>query len=121
MVAVFCPMGAAMKITAMIATLSMMSMILTTASAQEGRQVKIINETHVVMVQFFGTHSDAGGGMDLLAGDPLPPGESMVVDFDDGSGNCLFDFRAIFADGVEMVRRRFDVCNTSFYRYTAAG
>jgi hypothetical protein len=111
-----------MKVSSKVATLSlMMSAVLTGGSAKEDLQVKIINETNVVMVQFFGTHSDAGGGMDLLAGDPLPPGEAMVVDFDDGSGECLFDFRAIFADGVEMVRRRFDVCETSFYRYTSAG
>ena len=37
----------------------------------------------------------------------------VVVDFDDGTGACLFDIRARFADGDVVDRRQINVCQVS--------
>lgn len=34
----------------------------------------------------------------------------LTLNFDDGSGACLFDFRAEFADGQSAEVKRFNVC-----------
>jgi len=36
---------------------------------------------------------------------------------DDGTGYCLYDFKAVFADGDVLIRERVDVCTISSYRY----
>jgi hypothetical protein len=35
-------------------------------------------------------------GADVLASGMLEPGESMLLDYDDGSGNCVFDVKALY-------------------------
>jgi len=41
-----------------------------------------------------------------------------MINIDDGSGYCQFDFKAVFDDGDELVRKKVDVCKISSYRYT---
>src|SRR5215217_4913917 len=57
-------------------------------------------------------------GGDLLGTYRLSPGQSVTIDLDDGSGECLYDFKAVFDDGDEVVRPRIDVCVIEAYRYT---
>jgi hypothetical protein len=40
----------------------------------------------------------------------LPPGQRVRVNIDDGTGACLFDFKAVFADGRTIEQRRVNVC-----------
>ena len=42
----------------------------------------------------------------------------MNINIDDGSGACLYDFKAVFEDGEELVRNGIDVCTTTTYTYT---
>lgn len=35
----------------------------------------------------------------------------LTLNFDDGSGACLFDFRAEFGTGESIEAKRFDICN----------
>ena len=49
----------------------------------------------------------------------LRNGASVVINIDDGTGACLYDFKARFSDGDELERYRINVCQISEYRYTA--
>lgn len=53
---------------------------------------------------------------DILGRDVLRPGQSMLVDINDGTGYCRFDLRATFSDGDRVVRRRFNVCHETTWR-----
>jgi hypothetical protein len=87
------------------------------AEAQD-RRVNIINDTGVTLVEFYGSNVDRDTWEeDILGADVLPSGSSVVINFDDGSGQCMFDFRAIFEDGDELIAEDINVCEISEYRY----
>jgi hypothetical protein len=41
-----------------------------------------------------------------------------MINFDDGTGYCKFDFKAEFSDGDEVVKHGIDVCEISSFRFT---
>ncbi len=88
----------------------------TGALAQDGydRNVRVINSTGVTLTHLYSTNSGrADWGGDLLGSSVIPSGSGVVVDFDDGTGACLFDIRARFADGDVVDRRQINVCQVS--------
>lgn len=88
------------------------------ASAQD-RNVLIINETQHAIVQFFASSIGVDDWQeDILGEDVLPVGQSVNINIDDGTEACLYDFKAVFDDGEELVRNRIDVCTIGTYRYT---
>jgi len=89
-----------------------------TPSQAENRNVRIINETSWTMVEFYASNVGADTWEeDILGYDVLPSGDSIMMDIDDGTGYCLYDFKAVFADGDVLTRERIDVCTISSYRY----
>lgn len=106
------------------AELALAVMVATTAltpgmAAAEDRRVRIINETRHIIVRFYASNVNATSWEeDILGSSVLKPGGSVTVNIDDGSGYCLFDFKAVFDDGNSLVRQRVDVCKISSYRYT---
>jgi hypothetical protein len=87
------------------------------AEAQD-RRVTIVNETRFDIVEFYGSNVDAKTWEeDILGSDILPAGSSVVINFDDGTGYCLFDFRAVFEDGDVLEEQNVDVCEISTFRY----
>jgi hypothetical protein len=83
------------------------------------RRVKIINETSFDIVEFYGSHVGTDSWQeDILGQDVLTAGDSVVINFDDGTGYCKFDFKAIFDDGDELVREGINICEIGTYRYT---
>ncbi|WP_234809608.1 hypothetical protein [Mycolicibacterium tusciae] len=88
------------------------------ANAQD-RNVEVINQTQHAIVQFYASNVDRGTWEeDILGEDVLPVGQSVNINIDDGSGACLYDFKAVFDDGEELVRTGIDVCTTTAYTYT---
>ena len=86
----------------------------------QDRRVVIINATGVTMTHFYASNSgEADWQEDILGQDVLPAGARVRINIDDGSGACLYDFKARFADGDELIRYRINVCQISEYRYTA--
>ncbi|MGH6922666.1 MAG: hypothetical protein ACRED5_02755 [Propylenella sp.] len=83
------------------------------------RRVRVVNDSHVDIVGFFGMNVDTQGEPESMLGDDiLPAGGSIVLNFDDGSGYCRYRFRAVFADGVALERPSINVCEVGTYRYT---
>ena len=86
----------------------------------QDRRVRIINATGVTMTHFYASNSgEADWQEDILGQDVLTSGSSVVINIDDGTGACLYDFKARFADGDELLRYRINVCQITEYRYTA--
>ena len=82
------------------------------------RRVRIINNTGFTIVEFYGsnTRSDTWEE-DILGSDVLPSGSSVVINFDDATGYCMFDFRAVFDDGDVLERGGVNVCETETFTY----
>ena len=82
------------------------------------RRVRIINNTKYTIVEFYGSHTGTTSWQeDILGYDVLPPGNSVNVNFDDGTGYCIFDFKAVFNDGDVLEKYGVNVCEISTYRY----
>ncbi len=86
-----------------------------TASA-ENRHVMVTNGTSYTLVNFYASNA----GMlsweeDILGVDMLYPGEQAMINIDDGTGACIFDFRGVFEDGDEVINYGIDVCSVTDY------
>ena len=78
------------------------------------RRVTIENETGFTIVEFYGSNSgEQDWQEDILGEDMLPSGQSVVIDFDDATGYCMFDFKAVFDDGEELVREGVNICEVA--------
>ena len=83
------------------------------------RRVRIVNGSTREIVAFYASVVEVRDWQESLLGEnALAAGASIVLDFEDGSGYCRYRFRAIFDDGVELVRPSVNVCEVGTYRYT---
>ena len=82
------------------------------------RHVRIINDTGVEMREFYASNVGTNNWEeDILGRQTLPSGSSVNINIDDGKGYCMYDFRAVFADGDVLVRKRVNVCKIGSFRY----
>ena len=82
------------------------------------RKVTIINNTGFTIVNFFGSNTGTQSWEeDILGNDVLPSGSSVVVNFDDASGYCKFDFLAVFDDGDQLIKENINICEISTFTY----
>lgn len=103
---------------AAVAALTLTAAVSAPAVSQD-RRVNIINDTGVTMTQFYASSVDADSWEeDILGRDVLRSGRSVRINIDDGTGECVFDFKAVFADGDVVVRENINVCRISEYRYS---
>ena len=82
------------------------------------RRVTIINNTGYTIVRFFGSNKGSKSWEEDILGDQvLPSGSSVVINFDDATGYCVFDFRAEFEDGDVLERSGVNVCEIGTFTY----
>ncbi len=84
--------------------------------AQDGfnRRVLVINSTGTHILALFASRvTTAHWEEDILGQDVLPAGTAVRVDFNDGSGSCLFDIKAKLFNGDTRVRTGVNVCAIS--------
>lgn len=82
------------------------------------RVVTIVNRTGVTMVEFFGSNvGTQSWEEDILGRDVLNHNESVDIDFDDGTRACRFDFKAVFADGDEVIEENVNVCEVGRFTF----
>jgi hypothetical protein len=87
-------------------------------AAADHMKVRIHNDTGLTLYRFYSTNSGSSKwGRDVMGSSTLPSGRSMTMNFDNQYGYCLFDFRAIFEDGTELLRGNVNVCEVSDYYY----
>lgn len=71
----------------------------------------VVNATSFGIVEFYGSaDGDVSWEENILGGQTLASGASLSVDFDNGSGVCVYDLRAVFDDGDETVMQDVDIC-----------
>ena len=92
-----------------------------TAQSRDGynRQVRIHNQTGWTMTHFYASDSRVDSWQeDMLGSRVMGAGESWRMNIDDGSGACLYDFKARFSNGQELTRFGVNVCQIADYYYT---
>lgn len=86
----------------------------TPVSSGSNKHVVIVNNSGKTVREFYGSNAGTSSWQeDILGTDMLEPGESVDINFEDGSGYCTFDFKAVFSDGSSAVESGFDVCAVS--------
>lgn len=85
------------------------------ASAAD-RKVEIVNQTGYSIIEFYGSNNGTSDWEeDILGTDVLPHNSSVEIDFDDGTGHCIFDFLIVFEDGDQIKEEDIDVCTIGTY------
>ena len=83
------------------------------------RRVRIHNNTGWTMLRFYASDSRVTSWEeDMLGRDTLAAGNSIMMNIDDGSGACLYDFKAEFTNGQVLTRFNVNVCQIADYYYT---
>ena len=80
----------------------------------ENRNVVIVNRTGETIWRFFGSRVTTDSWEeDILGETVLAAGRSISIDFDDGTGSCLFDMMSESRNGSRIVKNEIDVCRVS--------
>ena len=83
-------------------------------AAAEDRRVRVVNGTNVTVTRFYASNTSRGDWEeDILGSSVLPAGHSVMINIDDGSGACMFDFRAVLANGRRVEAYGMNVCQIS--------
>ena len=83
------------------------------------RRVRINNHSSYDIVEFYASNTGSSSWEeDILGSDVLASGSSVVINIDDGSGYCKYDFLAVFEDGDEVVSANNNVCELSDFNFT---
>ena len=91
------------------------------AQSRDGqdRHVTIKNRTGWTMLRFYASDSRVTDWEeDMLGRGTLAAGNSIMMNIDDGSGACLYDFKAEFTNGQVLTRYNVNVCQIADYYYT---
>ena len=104
---------------AAITALSLLALGLGVESASAlDRRVRIINNTSYSIREFYASNVGTQSWQeDILGSDVLDPGSSVIVNIDDASGYCKFDFKAVFEDATETITERVNVCEIPEFTY----
>jgi hypothetical protein len=88
-----------------------------TASADDS-VLRFNNLTDTTIIRLYVSPSGAGDwGEDLLASGMRDPGESMLLAYDDGSGNCIFDVKALYTSDESSIQFEVDFCAIDDYNF----
>ncbi len=83
-------------------------------SVSLNRNVAIVNQTGNTIWRFYGSRtSTSSWEEDILGSSVLSNGEAINIDFDDGTGSCVFDMKAEFRDGSAIVQNGVNVCTAT--------
>jgi len=86
----------------------------TSGGSTANRHVLVTNASGMTITNFYGSNAGTSSWEeDILGSGVLSPGGTANINFDDGSGYCDFDVKAVFEDGSSVVRNGVDVCTTT--------
>jgi hypothetical protein len=101
-----------------LTTFSAATLAPSTDVAALDRKVRIINGTSYTMVAFQASNvKSKSWEEDMLGSRVLQPGMSVMANVDDGTGYCLYDFRAKFEGGREATKRQVNVCKIGTFTF----
>ena len=103
-----------LKFSTLFAAVAVASVVSATPSEALDRRVKVINNSSSTMTKFQASNkASKSWEEDILGSDILKPGQSVVVNINDGTGYCVFDLRATFKGGATVVRRNINICQVA--------
>lgn len=83
------------------------------------RRVQINNKSSYDIVEFYASNTGTNSWEeDILGKDILPAGHSVMINIDDGSGYCKYDFLAVFNDGDKVTSSDNNVCELAEFSFT---
>lgn len=97
-----------------------LAVVLTSAlpSLALDRRVEIVNQTGYTIQEFYASSvGQKSWQEDILGRDVLPSGSSVVINIDDGTGYCKYDFRAVFEDGDIVEQADVNVCEIGRFTF----
>ncbi len=76
------------------------------------RVMDIVNQSGVTLTHFYASRasSNSWGPDQLGSSTVIYSGEYLTLNFDDGTGACVFDFKARMSGGAEIRRDNINVC-----------
>jgi hypothetical protein len=88
------------------------------AQSKDGkdRRVIIINDRTSDMLRLYGSRTTTGDWEENILTTPIKSGTKRTINFDDGTGACMFDFRAIFRDNLTVHQWNINVCREEYWR-----
>lgn len=90
-----------------------------THAAALDRRVQINNNSSYDIVEFYASNTGSKSWEeDILGKNILPAGNSVMINIDDGSGYCKYDFLAVFEDGDKVTSADNNVCELSTFNFT---
>jgi hypothetical protein len=104
---------------AALTILAASSMTLSSAQADGfSRYMDIVNRSGNTLTRLYASNASGGGwGQNRLGGRAVQAGQSVRVNFDDGSGQCNFNIRVEFANGTSTENYQVDVCSLGSYNF----
>jgi hypothetical protein len=107
-----------MKTLSAILAVALLAVGVADASALD-RRVRINNQSSYDIYEFYASNTGTNSWEeDILGKDILPAGSSVMINIDDGSGYCKYDFRAVFEDGDVVVSSDNNVCELAQFNFT---
>ena len=104
-------------VTAVLAAIVILATTALPASALD-RRVVIVNNTAFSIVRFYGSNKGSTSWEeDILGSHVLGPYSSVRINFDDGTGYCKFDFKAVFNDGEVLIKKNINICEIGAFTY----
>ena len=83
------------------------------------RRVQINNTSSYDIIEFYASNTGSRSWEeDILGKNILPSGNSVVINIDDGTGYCKYDFRAVFEDGDVVESADNNVCELAQFNFT---
>jgi FlaG/FlaF family flagellin (archaellin) len=83
------------------------------------RRVQINNQSSYDIYEFYASNTGEENWQEDILGDGvLLSGESVLINIDDGSGYCKYDFKAVFEDGDEAISADNNVCELAEFNFT---
>lgn len=92
------------------------------APAAQDRRIRVNNNSGQTITLIKGSASnDNDWGQDRIPSGVLQTGNSVIIDFNDGNGECVYDLRATMIDGTERVQRAVNICTVVDWVVTPSG
>ena len=83
----------------------------------ENRWVIVVNDRATDMMRLYASRTTTDDWEEnILSEQTIPAGARVSIKFDDGTGACLFDFRAVFRDNAVVHMFRINVCEEVYWR-----
>jgi hypothetical protein len=108
-----------MKLVVSVSAIALAAAFAISGAHAADRKVDIINKTGQTLTHFYASTTNANSWEeDILGKDTLDDGETFEADIDDGSGKCVFDFKAVFESGQSLVKKGINVCEITTFTYS---